>query len=324
MRFLIVGFGSIGRRHFRNLLKLGEKDIIFLRSHHSTLEATELEGYLVETDIETALSHDPDGVIVANPTAFHLDTAIPAAKQGRHILMEKPVSHSLQRVEEFSHIVQESGARVLMGFQFRYHPNLIQIKDLLDAGRIGEVVYFRSHWGEYLPDWHPWEDYRQGYAARKDLGGGVLRTLCHTFDYLGWLFGEGKVNSTQLSTKGLGLDVEDTAEIGMAYPEGVIGSLHLNFTERPPKHILEIIGSNGSIHWDYYKNVVEVFEYQPDGKLVDSRLFCPEGFDRNDLFLAEMKHFIEVIRDNQPPICPLEDGIKVLELIIEAEKRGKT
>ena len=120
MKILIAGFGSIGRRHFRNLLELGGQDILFLRSHKSTLEDSELEGYLVETDIESALAHEPDGVVTANQTSYHLDVAIPAASQGCHILLEKPVSDSMERVEEFSRIVKDSGSGIDMA-----DPNVI-------------------------------------------------------------------------------------------------------------------------------------------------------------------------------------------------------
>jgi len=115
MKFLIVGFGSIGRRHFRNLLTLGERDILLYRTHQGTLENDELEGFPVETDIDVALEHQPDAVIIANPSAYHLDVAIPAARQGCHILLEKPISHSMQRVEEFSQLVQENGVKVMLG-----------------------------------------------------------------------------------------------------------------------------------------------------------------------------------------------------------------
>src|SRR5512144_2106683 len=123
MKFLIVGLGSIGRRHFRNLIALGEKDIVLLRSHRATLPDDELASYPVETNLQEALQkHKPDAVIVANPTALHLDVAIPAAEAGCAILLEKPVSHSLEQVETFQNAVRRGGARVLVAFQFRFHP----------------------------------------------------------------------------------------------------------------------------------------------------------------------------------------------------------
>ena len=112
MKFLIAGLGSIGRRHLRNLLALGERDIVLLRTHKATLPDDELAGYPVETDIHDALQkHTPDAVIVANPTALHLDIAIPAAEAGCHILLEKPISDSLDRVEELKKAAQKSGSR---------------------------------------------------------------------------------------------------------------------------------------------------------------------------------------------------------------------
>jgi len=124
MKFLIAGFGSIGRRHLRNLLALGERDILLLRSNKSTLPEDEIAQFPVETSLEAALGHHPDAVIISNPTALHLDVAIPSAEAGCAILLEKPVSHSMERAEEFRTAVSRGGAKVLVGFQFRFHPTL--------------------------------------------------------------------------------------------------------------------------------------------------------------------------------------------------------
>jgi len=323
MKYLIVGFGSIGRRHFRNLLSLGERDIYFCRTGRSTLEDDELDGYLVEHDLDAALAHDPDGVIIANPTAYHLDAAIPAAQKGCHILVEKPLSHSMERVEDFRQAVKESGSRVLVGFQFRFHPNLLQIRDLLERDTVGAPLAVRSHWGEYLPGWHPWEDYRKSYSARKDLGGGALLTLCHNFDYLRWLFGDGQVKASLLGQSGeLGIDVEDTAEVLLEFQGGLIANVHLNFIQRPASHTLEVIGTRGTIRWDYYQNRVDLVSYDDSGQSDEKSYHCQEGFDRNELFMQEMSHFIDVVEDGVRPICNLQDGIKVLEIALAAGTRG--
>ena len=279
MKFLIIGFGSIGRRHFRNLLSLDEKDILFYRTNSSTLSDQEIEGYPLETDLKAALAHHPDAVIIANPTALHLDAAIPAARQGCHILLEKPVSHTRERIQEVKDALRQGGGKVLVGYQFRYHPNLIQIKGLLDANYIGRPLSFRSHWGEYLPDWHPWEDYRLSYSARKDLGGGVILTLCHGFDYLRWLLGEGKVHGSVVGTaNSLEIDVEDSAEIILEFGNQIIGSMHLNYTQIPGKHTLEIAGTKGSIFWDYYQNTVQAHQLTTGGEADLRDFLLPSGF----------------------------------------------
>jgi predicted dehydrogenase len=314
MKFLIAGFGSIGRRHFRNLLSLGVEDILFYSTNNSTIKKDEISGFIIESDLENALAHKPDAVIVSNPTSLHLDVAIPAAKAGCHLLIEKPLSHSLERIDELRKIINQTRKKVLIGFQFRYHPGLQEIKRHITEGEIGKPISVRAQWGEYLPSWHPWENYRDGYSARADLGGGVILTLCHPFDYLRWLFGEISSVHAFLGYSGeLGLtEVEDTAEISLKFESGVIGSVHLNYNQRPPVHELEIIGTEGTIYWNGLTGTLKIYTVKT-GKWKD--YFLPEKFERNDLFLSEVKHFMELIKKGKDPICSLHDGIMVQKLI---------
>src|SRR5919108_2690281 len=132
MKTLIAGLGSIGRRHLRNLIVLGEKDIVLLRTRKATLPDDELAGYPVETNLQEALKkHKPQAVLVANPTSMHLDVALPAAEAGCHILLEKPVSHSLERLDVLQRTAEKSGSKILVGFQFRFHPTLNQARELI-------------------------------------------------------------------------------------------------------------------------------------------------------------------------------------------------
>ncbi len=328
MRFLIAGLGSIGRRHFRNLIALGEKDIVFLRTHKATLPDDELAGYPVETDIHEALKkHKPDAVIVANPTSLHLDVAIPAAEVGCHILLEKPISDSLARLDTLQQAAQKSGSKILVGFQFRYHPTLNRARELIQSGALGKVLTVHAHWGEYLPQWHPWEDYRQSYAARDDLGGGVIRTLTHPLDYLRYLIGEVEALwSFNGHISSLELNVEDVAEIGLKFSNGVIGGVHLNYFQRPTVHRLEIVGTNGTLRWDNTDGILH-FDQSPTpfGSYSDNppapvtQTFAPPaGFDRNQLFVTQIRHFIETARGEKEPVCNLEDGIMALRLALAA------
>ncbi len=323
MKFLIAGLGSIGRRHLRNLQALGEKDIVLYRSHRSPLPEAELEGYPVETDLYAALARQPQAVIISNPTAFHLDVAIPLAQAGYHILLEKPVSHSLERIDALQMAMEKFGSRILVGYQFRFHPGLLRVKQLLENGAIGKPCSARAHWGEYLPGWHPWEDYRQGYSARSDLGGGVILTLSHPFDYLRWLFGE--VDGVWAFTGRMGnldLDVEDTAEVGLKFTSGLLASLHLDYNQRPPTHTLEVIGTEGVLRWDNADGRVALFPVTSD-RFSDTSIQWqyfppPTGFERNTLFLDEMRHFIQVVNGDANPVCSLKDGIMALKLCLAA------
>jgi len=325
MKFMIAGLGSIGRRHFRNLQQLGEKEILLFRSHQATLPDAELAGFPVETDLTRALAWKPDVVIVSNPTALHLDVAIPAAQAGCHLFLEKPISHSMQRVADLSAAVQASGVKVLVGFQFRFHPGLHKAASLLAENVIGQPLSFRVQWGEYLPNWHPWEDYKQGYAARGDLGGGVILTLSHPLDYLRWLFGDVQSLWAFASQSGaLGIPVEDVAEIGLRFQSGLIGSVHLDYNRRPPGHSLEVVGSQGTLLWDNADGSVRWSVAGADGKAGDWQHFAPRpDFERNTLFLDQTRHLMAVVRGEVDPVCSLEDGIQALRLALAAAESSE-
>ncbi len=315
MKFLIAGLGSIGRRHLRNLIALGEKDIVLLRTRKATLPDDELAGYPVETEIHEALrKHKPHAVIVANPTAFHLDVAIPAAQAGCHILLEKPVSHSMERLDILQAALEKSGSKVLVAFQFRFHPTLGKAKKLIENGGIGRVISAQVHFGEYLPAWHPWEDYRKGYAARSDLGGGVVATQCHSLDYLPWLVGEQveAVWGFEGKLSDLEVDVEDTAKIGLRFKSGALGSLHLDFNQQPPEHEFRIIGTNGTVKWNLADGAARICRVgEKDWEVYP----LPSEWERNVMFMEQMKHFSDVVKGKVEPSCTLRDGIRVQRLV---------
>jgi predicted dehydrogenase len=310
------------------LISLGEKDIVLLRSRKSTLPEDELSGYPVETDLREALQkHKPDAVIVANPTFMHLDVAIPAAEAGCAILLEKPISHSMEKVDVLQQAARKSGSKVLVAFQFRFHPGLMRAKQLVSEGQIGRIISAHVHFGEYLPAWHPWEDYRKSYAARADMGGGVVLTQCHSLDYLPWLI--GKVESVWGLTAKLSdleVDVEDTAEIGLRFKDGAIASIHLDFNQQPPTHQFQIVGTKGSLKWDLSDGAVHIYRASPESLATSSGMNIKaggewethplvEGWERNVMFLEQMKHFVSVVHGEVQPACTLDDGVNTQRLI---------
>ncbi|MCS6908399.1 MAG: Gfo/Idh/MocA family oxidoreductase [Anaerolineales bacterium] len=327
MKFLIIGFGSIGRRHAQNLIDLGETDLLVYRTGHSTLP---LEMHLdlpVETDLERALAFRPDAVIVCNPTALHLPVSLRAVRQGCHLFLEKPISHTLEGVDELQRLVEQKGVKVLVGFQYRFHPAIQTIRSWLREGKLGRPLWARVHWGEYLPDWHPWEDYRRSYSARRDLGGGVLLTLCHPFDYLHDLFGKATHVSACVGMIGdLELDVEDTAEVILHYAHRFMASVHLDYLQRPASHTLEIYGTRGKVTWNYHQGLLEFHPIDAESEL-GSRLLTfsvPAHSERNEMYRAEMAHFLRVIRGEEPPACSLEDGIYALRVALAAHQAATT
>jgi predicted dehydrogenase len=322
MKFLIAGFGSIGRRHLRNLRALGEEDILLYRTHHSTLPETEIAGVPVETNLEAALDHHPDAVIISNPTALHMEVAIPAAEAGCHILMEKPIADSLNKVDRLRAALVRGRGQLLVGFQFRYHPALRQIKTWLEEGAIGRAYSFRAHWGEYLPNWHPWEDYKQSYAARSDLGGGVVLTLTHPLDYLRWLMGDVQSIWAFAGTLGnLQIEVADSAEIGLLMKNGPAGTVHVDYLQRPAGHTLQIMGTDGMIQWDNASGGASLYRAASDRW---EQFTLPTGFDRNDLFVEELRHFFRVIQGLENPLCSLSDGAWALRLALSAHQSAQS
>jgi predicted dehydrogenase len=240
-------------------------------------------------------------------------------------LLEKPISGSMERIDELSSAVKETEAKILVAFQFRFHPGLMKAKELISNGEIGRVISTNVHFGEYLPAWHPWEDYRISYAARADMGGGVVATQCHALDYLPWLVGE-KVESVfgfTAKLSDLEIDVEDTVKIALRFANGALGSLHLDLNQQPPEHHFTIVGTKGTIKWDLADGAVKI--YRTDKKEWD--IFpLPTDWERNVMFLEQTKHFVDIVKGKTNPSCTLEDGIQVMKLISavhESQKTGK-
>lgn len=318
MKFLIAGLGSIGRRHLRNLRALGQEDIVLYRTHHATLPDAELGDLPTFTELSLALVEKPDGVIIANPTALHLEVAIAAAMAGAALLIEKPISDGLAGLGKLQSALAQSGKPAMVGFHFRFHPVLNQIKTLLESDKLGKPLSARAHWGEYLPGWHPWEDYRRSYAARADLGGGVVNTLSHPLDYLRWLLGEVEsVSAWTGKLSELELDVEDHAEILMRFAAGEVASVHLDYYQRPPSHTLEITCEGGRIYWDNATGEAQVFHAQSGAT---DLLVPPEGFERNQMFLDEMSTFVRLCQGEKLPHCTLADGIRAQELVLAVKQ----
>jgi len=318
---LVVGLGSIGRRHVANLRALGWTRIRAVRSRGSSFDDDELD-LPVDRDLSIALSRRPLGVIVSNPSAHHVIVALQAARAGAHLLIEKPLSDELRGVAELESLIAARRLRALVGFQFRCNPGLRQIRTWLRAGAIGSVISAQAHWGEYLPDIHPWEDYRAGYAARLELGGGVLLTLSHPFDYLRWLLGEIAHESTIESRRDtLRLAVDTCVDVTARFASGASAHVHLNFVERPRNHRLTLIGTEGTLTWNDSDSAARRYD-------VDSRTWetvrAPEGFERNWMFRDEMRHFLACVRGEEQPICTIADGRAALEMALAARQAIET
>jgi predicted dehydrogenase len=316
---LIAGAGSIGRRHLQNLRQLGVQDIHLYRTHSQSLkEAPELP---VFTDLEQALQSKPQAVIVCNPTAFHMEIALAAARAGCHLFIEKPLAHSWDGIEELLSMVREKRLVGMVGFDLRFDPGLCRIKGLIEQQQIGPLIAIHAQVGQYLPDWRTNEDYREGMSAKIATGGGVILDLVHELDYSSWLFGPiAQVACFADKRSTLEIETEDVASMLLKFRSGAIGTVSLDYIQRFPSRTCRIIGEQGTILWDYHAQ--KVSRYRPNDKSWEE--FDYSGFERNDRFLAEMRHFLACLNGEETPKVDLAVGSSVLKVALAAKRSAST
>jgi predicted dehydrogenase len=271
-------------------------------------------------DIEQALAQKPQAAFVCNPTSLHIPAAIQAAQAGCALFIEKPLSHNLEQVDELINLVENRSLAAAVGYQMRFHPCLQRLHELVQEKKVGRILSVRAEVGEYLPGWHTYENYRQGYAARQDLGGGVILSQIHEFDYLYWLLGmPRRVFALGGHLSNLEVDVEDTADILMecvvnGHPVPI--SLHQDYIQNPSKRSCEIVGDAGKILVDIRALTVQVFDGQ--GNSVEASSY--QDFQRNQLFLDELNCFLDGMQGRQVPLVNLRDGAQSLRMALAAKE----
>ena len=339
LRCLFAGLGGVGQRHLRNLRAIlgqdveihayrvrGERHVIDDRlSLETGADVVEKYGVHVISDLDAALRLRPDAVFVTNPTSVHVDVALRAARSGSNLFLEKPLSHSLEGVGELISTVNRKGLVGFVGYQLRRHPGFVQLRSLVQSGAIGKILTASAEIGEYLPNFHPYEDYRRMYASKRELGGGVTVTQIHEIDLLYALFGmPERVFSLGGKVSNLELDVEDVASSLLEYRSGggrlLPVRLHQDYLQRPGRRALSLIGQTGKIEWNVSDATLEW--HGPKGELVERRDYT--DFPRNRLFLDELSHFLECVRTGARPDIPLEDGAASLSIALALRESQAT
>lgn len=322
MKWLIAGCGSIGRRHLCNLRELGETELSVYRSGRTGVEQIEREfGVQSFFSLDDALADRPDIVLVANPTSLHMPTALQAVSAGCNVLIEKPLSHSLDGTAALATLVRKNGVTATVGYNLRFHPVVRKLKEMVDSGCIGDILSVCAWAGQYLPDWHPGEDYQESYVARSELGGGVILTLSHELDYLYWMFGDvAEVTASASQPSDLDMDAESLAEITLVFKSGVMGQVHLDCLQRTPSRGCEFVGSGGTVRCDLNRAGILVYR---NGAGEPERVTIP-AVDSNRMYMDELEHFIECVSTGKEPLVPLRDGIAVLEIAVVAHRAAAT
>jgi predicted dehydrogenase len=316
-RIAVVGCGSIGARHLRNLASLGCNDLVAVDPDADRRNAAAAAaGARTAPTLEAALALGASAVFVTAPTHLHAGIARAAAEAGADLFVEKPLAASLDGIDELIDAVDRHDSTALVACNLRFHPGLRRVHELLAAGAIGRVVSAHIEFGSWLPDWRPTQDYRTGYAPRRASGGGVVLDAIHELDYARWLLGEvDDVVCFAGTLSSLELETEDVAAILLHFESGAIGEVHLDYVQREYRRACRVIGELGTLTWDFttgearlYTSAARAWTSYP----------APAGWKANDMYVAELDHFLACLRGDATPTQTLRDGRRAVEIALAA------
>lgn len=325
MKILVVGLGNIAYRHIKNIKKVFPAATIAVWRHQEREENLQEIAPLIEKIFftkEDVLHWKPEAALITNPAAFHLKSAYPLALQGIHLFIEKPISHSLEGVEEFVMLCKKNQVTLCVGYNFRFYPPFHLLQSFLKEGKIGQLLSLRAEVGQFLPDWRPYKDYRNTVSAKSELGGGVLLELSHEIDFL-LRFG-GQVNAVTALIKHISkleIDVEDTADLLFHFSSGATGILHLDMVDHANTRHMRIVGTDGTITWDgltheirWYSAMTKKWAVYPS----------PPEWETNQMYVDEIKNFLESISMQTTRINDVNQDCEVLQLINAAKQSSDT
>ena len=320
MRVLVIGCGSIGRRHIKNLIALGVNDLVASDTREDSRQTLR-----TETDVEAlgnldeAWDRKPQVVFIATPTHLHVSLALQAAARGCHLFIEKPLAHTLEEAGKLCREAERRQLVTMVGCNMRFHPGPASVKRLLDLETIGHIIASRIQVGSYLPSWRPGQDYRQSYSASPEWGGAILDCI-HELDLALWYFGPAHVvAAAPLPAATLSLDTDGLAEAILNHESGTLTSVHMNFLQRDYHRSCQVIGSHGTIYWDFSDREVRV--YGPEGELVQVHS-QPGEWELNQMYVDEVEHFLRSVRSGTKTVNPLSAGMAALELALSIRRIG--
>ena len=248
--------------------------------------------------------------IICSPSIFHINDAIFCAKNGSHLMIEKPLSINMKGLDVLKEITNRENLYVHIGSNFKFYPSFAHIKKILDQGEIGRILSAQVLAGQWLPDWHPNEDYRNGYSARKDLGGGIISDT-HEFDYITWLLGPVyEVKGLSNKSGVLDIETEDVAAACIKFNSGAICTIQVDYIQRDYKRRYTISGDKGTIEWDFVSNTLSL--YKAKNSKTTNIPFEDEPI--NQMYIRQMEHVIESVNKGTQAVTPLEQGIETLRI----------
>jgi predicted dehydrogenase len=322
MRIAVIGCGSIGLRHLRNLQSLNFVDLVAYDTNAKTLEEIESNiGVKSVGNIKDVWDMKPDVAVINTPTQMHMEAALVAVTKGCHVFIEKPLSHTLEDVKCLTDALNETDLISMVGCNMRFHPGPSQVKKWLDGGSVGQPISARIHTGSFLPRWRPEQDYHMNYSASAEWGGAILDCI-HEIDLAIWLLGEAKLlSSVKVPADSIHVQAEGLAEILLRHEGGAISSVHLNYVQRNYDRGIQIIGSEGTIQWRFDGANGETLLFGQDGEIKE-QLPQPAGWSMNSMYMEEMQYFTSCIEKGEPTFNPVEIAAGTLNLALEARSQA--
>lgn len=317
LKILVVGAGSIGQRHIKNLQTLGVKNIGVVDP------VLGLPSY----SLKEALKEKWDAVFICSPSSTHITIALLVAKTKTPMFIEKPLSHTLTGLPQLQKISQNIKP-IMIGYNMDFHPQFKKIQATLKKKTLGKVLGVRAEFGYYLPDWRPKTDYVKSYSSQKALGGGILLDDIHEINLVYNLFGPVKKTFGLIKKQSnLKIDTDDYVEMILLFQNGIIGQIHMDYLQRNYSRHLKIIGENGSLIWDLGNAKLDLFLVNPvRGRASNGAskkwqtLDEIKNFDWNETYLAETKEFLNCLKLKKNPESDLQRGIETLKIALSAKK----
>jgi predicted dehydrogenase len=320
---LVVGAGSIGERHARCFLATDRARVSICETSAATREQVAgrypIAGAFA--DLDAALRGSYDAAVIATPAPLHIPMAIRLAESGLHLLIEKPLSTSLDGVGELRRILGEKRLRAAVGYVWRAHPGLLRLRQLIQEGRIGRPVELVTVCGQNFPTYRP--TYREIYYSRREQGGGAMQdALTHLINAGEWLLGPVSRLTADLAHQVLeGVEVEDTAHV-LTRQAGALGSYALNQYQAPNEITVTAVGDRGTARFESHRNRVRYME-RPE---TSWREEWGQPVERDELFIRQATSFLDLVAGEAPPLCSLEEGIQTLKVnlaALDSAERGR-
>lgn len=326
--FLVVGFGSIGKRHTNNLLTITKSPIVIF-SKRKDIRPTDFVNYLqnknrikILSDLDKCIEENPLAALITNETSLHVEHALTLAKKGIDLFIEKPLSNSLKDITKLQSIVKKNNLVVMVGCNYRFYPPIRKMKELVDKKLVGKIISVQSENGSFLPDWHPYEDYSKGYAARRSLGGGVTLTQIHELDYLVWMFGNPKtIKSISGKFSDLRVNVDDLSTSIIKLQNNIVIELHLDYFSRPSYKRLKIRGNKGVLYWNSIQNEIMIYSSR---KQRWTKIAINDNYKLTDnvnpMYVEELSHFLDCVQKRVKPLNSLNESIRILSVALAIKR----